>query len=29
MLIFDDESVSDTNREHVLERLSMVSLPPI
>jgi cobalt-zinc-cadmium resistance protein CzcA len=27
MLIFDDESVSDTNREHVLERLSMVSLP--
>ena len=27
MLIFDDESTSDTNREHVLERLSMVSLP--
>jgi cobalt-zinc-cadmium resistance protein CzcA len=27
MLIFDDESVSDVNREHVLERLSMVSLP--
>ena len=27
MLIFDDDSVSDTNREHVLERLSMVSLP--
>jgi cobalt-zinc-cadmium resistance protein CzcA len=27
MLIFDDESKSDVNREHVLERLSMVSLP--
>lgn len=27
MLIFDDESKSDINREHVLERLSQVSLP--
>jgi len=27
MLIFDDNSASDTNREHVLERLSQVSLP--
>jgi cobalt-zinc-cadmium resistance protein CzcA len=27
MLIFDDDSHSDTNREHVLERLSQVSLP--
>jgi len=27
MLIFDDNSTSDMNREHVLERLSMVSLP--
>ena len=27
MLIFDDNSTSDLNREHVLERLSMVSLP--
>jgi cobalt-zinc-cadmium resistance protein CzcA len=27
MLIFDDNSTSDVNREHVLERLSMVSLP--
>jgi cobalt-zinc-cadmium resistance protein CzcA len=27
MLIFDDESTSDVNREHVLERLSQVSLP--
>jgi heavy metal efflux system protein len=27
MLIFDDDSTSDVNREHVLERLSMVSLP--
>jgi heavy metal efflux system protein len=27
MLIFDDDSASDANREHVLERLSMVSLP--
>jgi len=27
MLIFDDESKSDVNREHVLERLSQVSLP--
>jgi cobalt-zinc-cadmium resistance protein CzcA len=27
MLIFDDESVGDVNREHVLERLSQVSLP--
>jgi len=27
MLIFDDDSTSDQNREHVLERLSMVSLP--
>ncbi|MGA2635074.1 MAG: CusA/CzcA family heavy metal efflux RND transporter [Terracidiphilus sp.] len=26
-LIFDDDSTSDLNREHVLERLSMVSLP--
>jgi cobalt-zinc-cadmium resistance protein CzcA len=27
MLIFDDDSTSDKNREHVLERLSQVSLP--
>ena len=27
MLIFDDDSTSEINREHVLERLSMVSLP--
>jgi cobalt-zinc-cadmium resistance protein CzcA len=27
MLIFDDNSTSDMNREHVLERLSMVNLP--
>jgi cobalt-zinc-cadmium resistance protein CzcA len=27
MLIFDDNSKSDVNREHVLERLSQVSLP--
>ena len=27
MLIFDDNSSSDVNREHVLERLSQVSLP--
>jgi heavy metal efflux system protein len=27
MLIFDDRSTSDVNREHVLERLSMVNLP--
>jgi cobalt-zinc-cadmium resistance protein CzcA len=27
MLIFDDNSTSDMNREHVLERLNMVSLP--
>jgi cobalt-zinc-cadmium resistance protein CzcA len=27
MLIFDDDSTGDVNREHVLERLSMVSLP--
>jgi cobalt-zinc-cadmium resistance protein CzcA len=27
LLIFDDNSTSDVNREHVLERLSMVSLP--
>jgi len=27
MLIFDDESTSDVNREHVLERLSQVNLP--
>jgi len=27
MLVFDDDSASDMNREHVLERLSMVSLP--
>jgi len=27
MLIFDDNSSSDINREHVLERLSMVNLP--
>jgi heavy metal efflux system protein len=27
MLIFDDRSTSDLNREHVLERLSMVNLP--
>src|SRR6202165_5827770 len=27
MLIFDDDSTSDINREHVLERLSQVTLP--
>jgi len=27
MLIFDDDSTSDMNRQHVLERLSQVSLP--
>jgi cobalt-zinc-cadmium resistance protein CzcA len=27
MLIFDDSSTSDANREHVLERLSQVNLP--
>jgi cobalt-zinc-cadmium resistance protein CzcA len=27
MLIFDDESKGDTNRQHVLERLSQVNLP--
>ena len=27
MLIFDDDSTSDMNREHVLERLSQVTLP--
>jgi len=27
MLVFDDESTSDVNREHVVERLSQVSLP--
>ena len=27
MLIFDDESTGDTNREHVLERLNQVNLP--
>ena len=27
MLIFDDGTTSDVNREHVLERLSQVSLP--
>jgi cobalt-zinc-cadmium resistance protein CzcA len=27
MLIFDDDSTSDINRQHVLERLSMVNLP--
>ena len=27
MLIFDDESIGDVNREHVLERLSQVNLP--
>ena len=27
MLIFDDDSKSDVNREHVLERLNQVSLP--
>ena len=27
MLIFDDNSTSDVNREHVLERLNQVSLP--
>ena len=27
MLVFDDNSTSDINREHVLERLSQVSLP--
>ena len=27
MLIFDDDSKSDVNREHVLERLGQVSLP--
>jgi cobalt-zinc-cadmium resistance protein CzcA len=28
MLIFDDESENDTNRQKVLERLAQVSLPP-
>lgn len=28
MLIFDDNSTSDMNREHVLERLGQVNLPP-
>ncbi len=27
MLVFDDDSINDQNREHVLERLSQVSLP--
>jgi cobalt-zinc-cadmium resistance protein CzcA len=27
MLVFDDDSTDDWNREHVLERLSMVTLP--
>jgi cobalt-zinc-cadmium resistance protein CzcA len=27
MLVFDDESINDQNREHVLERLSQVNLP--
>src|SRR5438105_10220031 len=27
MMIFDDESANDTNRQKVLERLSQVSLP--
>jgi heavy metal efflux system protein len=27
MLVFDDDSTSDVNREHVLERLSQVNLP--
>ena len=27
MLVFDDDSTSDINREHVLERLSLVNLP--
>jgi cobalt-zinc-cadmium resistance protein CzcA len=27
MLIFDDDSTSDVNREHVMERLSQVNLP--
>ena len=27
MLIFDDDSIGDTNREHVLERLNQVTLP--
>ena len=27
MLIFDDDSIGDANREHVLERLNQVSLP--
>src|SRR5580692_4560288 len=27
MLVFDDDSTSDINREHVLERLSQVNLP--
>jgi cobalt-zinc-cadmium resistance protein CzcA len=27
MLVFDDDSTSDMNREHVLERLSQVNLP--
>jgi cobalt-zinc-cadmium resistance protein CzcA len=27
MMIFDDDSTSDVNREHVLERLNQVSLP--
>jgi len=26
-LVFDDDSIGDTNREHVLERLNQVSLP--
>src|SRR5260370_12502777 len=28
MLIFDDNSIGDINREHVLERLNQASLPP-
>jgi cobalt-zinc-cadmium resistance protein CzcA len=28
MMIFDDDSTSDVNREHVLERLNQVNLPP-
>jgi len=27
MLIFDDDSIGDKNREHVMERLGQVSLP--
>jgi heavy metal efflux system protein len=27
MLVFDDESIGDVNREHVLERLNQVNLP--